>query len=71
MEARFTLNISAEQYKQYYAGVARFVQVTCDDGQVVRFPASILQTHLAHDGIHGNFVLRYDDNNRLVGLSKL
>ena len=71
MEARFTLNITAEQYLKYYAGLARFVQVTCRDGKTVRFPANILQTHLAHDGIHGEFVLEYDNNNRLLGLKRL
>jgi len=66
----FSLNISSEQYLRYYRGTARFIVARSSDGRTVKFPAGILQPFLTHDGIQGVFVLRYDENNRFLGIER-
>ena len=68
---RFRLAISADDYLAYYKGVTRDVFVRAEDGRRVKFPASALQTHITRDGIHGRFELRFDANNKLLGLQRL
>lgn len=68
---RFRLAISADEYLAYYRGAARDVVVSAEDGRRVKFPAGALQPYILQDGIHGRFELRFDANNKLLGLQKL
>ena len=60
----FHLRISPEQYLDYYRGTVQQVLVRCPDGSTVQFPASLLKAFVAPAGIHGDFVLTCDDQNR-------
>jgi len=68
---QFQLNISTEQYLDYYRGVARQVVARCPDGLTVSFPASLLKAFVLPTGIHGNFVLTCDDQNKGPILKRL
>ena len=70
-ELRIRLDLSSQEYLAYYQGRAVAIQTMSLDGRRVRFPASILRPHLAHDGIRGLFVLRFDGNNRVVDLRRI
>lgn len=70
-ELRFRLNLSSDEYRVYYQGLASSIQAWSLDGRRVRFPASILRPHLRHDGVHGLFALRIDAGNRVVDLRRL
>ncbi len=70
-QVRFAIKISADDYLYYYKGQARQVIVSAEDGRRVQFPASCLQPFVMRDGIKGVFVLRFDVNNKLVGLEKI
>ena len=70
-QVRFAIRISADDYLAYYKGQARQVIVNADDGRRIQFPASCLQPFVMRDGINGVFVLRFDVNNKLVGLEKI
>ncbi|MCK5826647.1 MAG: DUF2835 domain-containing protein [Desulfuromusa sp.] len=67
----FRLQISQQQYLQYYQGSANTVQVVSECGQKVKFPAIRLRPFLTHNGIHGRFCLTIDGNNRFTNLQKL
>ena len=67
----FTLRLSADEYIKYYQGAARSVVVTSDDGRSLKFPASELQKFVMHDGIHGRFVIVFDDDNKLLGINRI
>ena len=71
MEVRFHLKLSAEKYRQYYAGNVQAVQVVSHDGRRIRFPANVLQPYLTHDGIEGEFIICFDDSYRLVSIEKI
>jgi len=68
---RFSLSISAEQYQSYYRGSAKFVRVQTEDGRSLKFPASELQRFIMHDGIQGYFEIVFNDQHKLVSLSRL
>jgi hypothetical protein len=70
-EIVFELNISQDEYLRYYQGAVRHVIARGRDGRTVQFPAGLLRRFLVHDGIHGEFRLRFDDHNRLVDLERL
>lgn len=69
-EYRFRLDISADEYLDYYRGMVKHVIAPCSTGQNVQFPASLLQRHVLKDGIHGDFVLTTDANNKCIELRR-
>jgi hypothetical protein len=56
----FQLEITPDEYLDYYRGVLRHVIVESSCGKTVQFPASLLQRFLTPEGIRGNFVLTCD-----------
>jgi hypothetical protein len=70
-EVRFYLNISAEEYLRYYRGEARFVSIRGHDGRRVQFPAERLRPFVRHDGVRGQFVLRFDGQHRFVEMQRI
>lgn len=70
-EYRFHLAISAEQYLAYYEGVARAVVVTLANGQRLQFPAERLRPFVSREGVHGEFVMRVDGQNRMLGFERI
>lgn len=67
----FMLRISADRYLRYYRGDAGYVVARAHDGRTVRFPAHVLRPFVTHEGVHGEFRLRYDQSNRLVSFERL
>lgn len=67
----FQLQISPEQYLDYYRGAVQHVLVRCNNGQTLQFPASLLQRFVTSEGIEGDFLLTCDDNNKCVDLQRL
>lgn len=70
-KVHIVLHISAHEYQDYYSGAARNVAVTARDGRSIKFPANILRPFISHDGIHGEFVIEFDDDNKFVAINKL
>ncbi len=69
-EVRFTLHITAAELLRYYRGETGLVEVTAHDGRRIRFSAINLRPFVTLEGVHGRFVLRYDENQRLVSLER-
>lgn len=65
------LNISSDEYLRVYQGTAKYVVARSQDGRTVRFPVSILQKFLAHEGIQGVFVLHHDAGNKFVSIERI
>lgn len=68
---RFRLTISAQEYQQYYSGTIKAVITRAIDGRTLRFPANILQKFLTREGISGEFVMVYDDNNKFKEIKRV
>ena len=67
----FHLDISPEQYLDYYRGAVLHVVALSTTGQTVQFPASLLQRFVTAEGIHGHFVLTCDENHKCTGLERV
>jgi Protein of unknown function (DUF2835) len=67
----FQLQITSDDYLEYYRGTIRHVIVRCASGQTVQFPASLLQRFVTPEGIHGAFVLTCDEHHKCVSLQRL
>ena len=65
------LNITSQQYLNYYRGHATHVSATDDQGRTIQFPANILRPYLTQSGIAGHFRLRCDAANRLMTIEKI
>ena len=70
-EVRFRLAISADRYLRYYQGRANAVIARAHDGRRIQFPADTLRPFVMHNGINGEFALRFDADNKLIGLFRL
>ena len=68
---RFQMTLSAEKYLAFYRGQAKDILVRSEDNRNIRFPASAIQEFLTHDGIHGNFEIQFDENNKLIRIIQL
>ena len=68
---RFQLQISAEDYLNYYSGQAKSVSTISDDGRRVEFPAEHLREFVTAEGISGYFELCFDLDNRFKDIKKL
>lgn len=65
------LSIPASDYLQYYSGQVKFVVARSTDGRNVRFPASVLQQVVGHDGVQGRFVIEFSAEGRFLGITRL
>ena len=64
------LAISAEEYLRLYQGTAQTVIARDTRGLRLSFPAGALRPFVTRDGVHGLFVIRIDDNNKLIDIRK-
>ena len=70
-EVIVSLNISADEYLKLYQGAAKSVYTRTSKGRSIRFPANILQPFVSHQGIKGEFIIRFDRDNRFVDIQAL
>ncbi len=68
---QFYLSISSDQYLAYYNGVAKFVNVQTNDGRTLNFPASELQKFVTREGIHGKFEIEFNEQHKLMSLTRV
>ncbi len=70
-QIRFYLNLPTEKYLRYYQGAASSVSVVSVDGRRLEFPAIHLRRFVTHEGVFGEFVLKFDANNKFLGLERI
>ena len=70
-ELRFRLDISKAEALRYYQGQARFVIVTAENGQRLQFPAEHIRSFIGSNGLQGYFSIKFDDNNKLIGIKRV
>jgi len=65
------LAISAQEYQRFYRGQVKQVVARALDGRNVRFPASVLQQVVQHEGIYGRFAIEFDDQGKFQRIVRL
>jgi hypothetical protein len=66
-----SINLSAQEYLQYYRGKVSKVLAQCADGTTIQFPALLLQPFVTGSGVRGNFVLTCDENGKGSEIKRL
>ncbi|MCW8875921.1 MAG: DUF2835 domain-containing protein [Kangiellaceae bacterium] len=67
----FRLNISPEEFVEYYSGRIKWVITESEQGLKVKFPANLLNKHVSHLGVRGRFNLSYTCEGKVVSLDKI
>lgn len=70
-ELTIELHLTAGQVESYYRGETRAIQARATNGQTVRFPASVLRKFVTFDGVHGRFLIEFDEQHKFVRLERL
>lgn len=65
------LHISADEYLRHYRGQVKHVTCIARDGRRIRFASSLLQRFITHQGVHGSFAIRIDENNKLQSFEQI
>ncbi len=69
-EYEFKLHLTADEYLQYYEGIASAIQVHTICGKTIQFPAEKMRSFVLKDGVHGSFIIKMDSNNKFLSLRK-
>lgn len=69
-EYEFTLHLSADEYLQYYEGIAEAIQVRSHCGKTIQFPADKMRKFVLQDGVHGIFIIQLDKQNKFLSLQR-
>ena len=64
------IHINSEEVLRAYQG-AEHVSGYALDGRSIRFPVKILWSFIAHDGIHGRFLIEFDKYHKFKNVTRL
>ena len=70
MNFEINLHISKNELEKYYTGV-NTISAKSIDGRRVQFPVNILQQYISHEGIHGVFLLEYNEQFKFTNIEKI
>lgn len=65
------LSIAAHQFEPFYSGIVKYIVVKTRDGKTLQLPAHHLKPFVSRDGIYGEFLLCYDDGNKLISIERI
>ncbi len=71
IEFEFTLHLTADEYLQFYEGVAKAIQVRSRCGKTIQFPAEKMREFVLQDGVHGTFIIQLDEQNKFLSIKQL
>lgn len=62
------ISLSADEFLKVYQGSANRVFIRSREGRSVSLPARHLQPFLTREGVHGSFILTFDQNGKMISL---
>lgn len=65
------ITIPADEFIRHYQVSGAVVATHSRDGRSVRFPASILQRFVSHEGIAGSFEITFTDAGKFASVRRL
>ena len=71
MEYEFSVHFSVDEYRQFYEGIAKAVQVRSYCGKTIQFPAEKLREFVLSDGVRGHFIIKLDNNNKFLSIRRV
>ncbi len=67
----FSLQLSRDQFLDYYKGSSKGLLVVAECGRRISFPPLRLIPFVTENGVSGRFLLKVDSNNRFVSLQRI
>lgn len=64
------IHLSSDEVQRAYQGVEH-VYAKSVDGRSIRFPVKILWSFIGHNGIHGRFLIHFDEHGKFTEVLKL
>lgn len=71
MDFYFSLNLSFEQFKPYYQGIAEAVQVRDVNGKILQINGRHFRQFLTSEGVHGQFRLTIDSKGHFQSIKRV
>ncbi|TPE51313.1 DUF2835 family protein [Maribrevibacterium harenarium] len=65
------VSLPAYKYKEMYKGSVKGLVVQSRDGRKIQLPLLAFQQFVTMQGVYGSFEVEFDDNKKLVGITKL
>lgn len=65
------ISISKDEWLKIYRGETNLVFAKSRDGRSIKFPANILSKYTTHNGVHGSFVISFNDAGKFQSIIKL
>jgi hypothetical protein len=65
------IQLTKEQVRQYYKGIATRLQCFDQDGRRMDLPIDIFLKYVSHNGIFGTFEIAYDERGKFKYLQKI
>ena len=66
----FNMALSAEKTRSIYEGQARYILVETDEGLRLQLPAANFREFVSVNGIHGQFNVTIDADNKIIELRR-
>jgi len=64
------IHLSSEEVQRAYEGVENVYAVAVD-GRSIRFPVRILWSYIAHNGIHGRFLIHFGEDRKFKEVQRI
>lgn len=64
------IHLSSDEVQRAYQGVENVYAVALD-GRSIRFPVKILWPFIAHNGIHGRFLIHFGDDKKFKDVERI
>lgn len=64
------IHLSSDEVQRAYQGVEQVYAMSVD-GRSIRFPVKILWSFIAHNGIHGRFLIHFDKYGKFTEVLRL
>lgn len=61
----------AYKFEEMYKGRVRNLLVSSRDGRRIQLPLTIFRPFLTHQGVFGAFMVKFDENNKLLDIQKI
>ena len=70
LELEFDIQLTAEEFLQFYQGSVNYILVRSHNGQTIQFSADKMRPYITDQGISGSFILKLDKNNKFISLKR-
>lgn len=65
----FSVSMNYTECEEIYLSHVKYLVVTDSKGKRIQMPKENLKKFVTHAGLHGNFAMKIDENNKIVNIN--